>query len=90
MKLNISYKRLRHLLVEYNMNMADLRNVTGIGRNTTASLNLDRPVSLETLLLICEYFECKIEDVVEFVSEKAERANGDQRRFRYVIKKDAE
>lgn len=67
MKLRPSYNRLRHILVDRKMNMADLRRATGLGRNTTASLNSDKSVSLDTLAVICEYLECRIEDVVEFV-----------------------
>lgn len=69
MALRPSYNKLRHLLVDRRENMADLRRATGLGRNTTASLNADKSVSLDTLALICEYLNCRIEDVVEFVDD---------------------
>lgn len=69
MALRPSYNRLRHMLVDRRITMADLRRATGLGRNTTASLNADKSVSLETLAAICEYLECRVEDVVEFVPE---------------------
>jgi len=69
MSLRPNYNRLRHLLVDNRLNMADLRRATGLGRNTTASLNADKSVSLDTIAAICEYLNCRIEDVVEFVEE---------------------
>lgn len=74
MKLRPSYNRLRHILVDRKMNMADLRRATGLGRNTTASLNADKSVSLDTLAVICEYLDCRIEDVVEFVPDMSSYA----------------
>lgn len=70
MKLVPSYKPLRRLLVERDMTAADLRKATGISRNTFTSINADKFVSLETLAVICEYLNCRIEDVVEFVEDQ--------------------
>lgn len=69
MPLHPSYKPLRHLLIERNMTLADLRKSTPISRNTFTSINQDRFVSLETIAHICEFLDCRIEDVVEFVKE---------------------
>jgi putative transcriptional regulator len=67
--LKPSYKRLRHILVERNMEPVDLRRATGLARNTMTSINADRSVSLDTIATICEYLGCRIEDVVEFTEE---------------------
>jgi DNA-binding Xre family transcriptional regulator len=67
--LRPSYKRLRHILVERDIKPVDLRRATDLGRNTMTSINADRSVSLETLAVICEFLNCRIEDVVEFIPE---------------------
>lgn len=69
MPLRPSYKRLRHILVERDIKPVDLRRATDLGRNTMTSINADRSVSLETLAVICEFLNCRIEDVVEFIPE---------------------
>ncbi|WP_445324092.1 helix-turn-helix domain-containing protein [Paenibacillus sp. FSL M7-1455] len=69
MPLRPSYKPLRHLLIERNMTLADLRKSTPVSRNTFTSINHDRFVSLETIAHICEALNCRIENVVEFVPE---------------------
>lgn len=67
MPLIPSYKPLRKLLVDRDMKMSDLYKNDVVSRSTVSVLNMDRFVSLETLALICEYLDCRIEDVVEFV-----------------------
>ncbi|GAA0840656.1 helix-turn-helix domain-containing protein [Bifidobacterium pullorum subsp. gallinarum] len=71
MPLVPSYKPLRKLLVERDMKVAELYKNGVISRSTASVLNMDRFVSLETLALICEYLNCRIEDVVEFVDDGA-------------------
>ncbi|QOT13681.1 helix-turn-helix transcriptional regulator (plasmid) [Paenibacillus sp. JNUCC32] len=51
------------------MKMSDLYKNDVVSRSTVSVLNMDRFVSLETLALICEYLNCRIEDVVEFVDD---------------------
>ncbi|WP_430623476.1 helix-turn-helix domain-containing protein [Paenibacillus sp. JNUCC32] len=69
MPLFPSYKPLRKLVVDRDMKMSDLYKNDVVSRSTVSVLNMDRFVSLETLALICEYLNCRIEDVVEFVDD---------------------
>lgn len=70
MPLKPSYKPLKRLLVERDMTMVSLRKATGISRNTFTSINQDKFVSLETIALICDSLNCRIEEVIEFVKDE--------------------
>lgn len=61
-----SYKRLWHLLIERDMKKTDLKDVIGISPSTLAKLSKDEVVSMEILEKLCKYFECTIEQIVEY------------------------
>lgn len=67
MSLKISYRPFRVRMAERNLSRKDIEDAIGLNRNTLSRLYNDVSVSLETLVAICEYFNCRIEDVVEFV-----------------------
>lgn len=69
MSIKPSFKPLRKLLVDRDMKHSDLYNKVGISRSTATSISQDRYVSLEIIAIICEYFDCRIEQVIEFVNE---------------------
>ncbi|ETT40927.1 hypothetical protein C162_26755 [Paenibacillus sp. FSL R7-269] len=62
-----SYRPLRVRMAERNLSRKDLEAAVGINRNTVSRLYNDRSVSIDTLAVICEYLDCRVEDVVEFV-----------------------
>lgn len=47
------------------MNKTQLKDAVGLSSSTVAKLSKNEYVSLETVDNICQYFECKIEDVIE-------------------------
>ena len=67
--MKISYKKLRLLLVENNMNKTELKEKIGISSSTLAALSAGRNVSLNVLLKICEYFKCDISSIMEVIHE---------------------
>ena len=69
MKLNISYRPFRVKMAERNLTRKDIESSTGINRNTISRLYNDVSVSLDTLVTVCEYLNCRVEDVVEFVDD---------------------
>lgn len=65
----ISYKPLFRLLFEKDMKKTQFRDAIGFGTTTLAKLSKNEYVSLETIEKICRYFDCKIEDVIEYVPD---------------------
>ena len=65
--LTISYNRLWKLLVDKRMSKADLRRAVEISPNTMTKLRRDEEVSMTVLKRICEYFECNLADISDFV-----------------------
>lgn len=65
----ISYKGLWKLLIDNDMGKMELLNIAGISRGTLASMGKGRPVHLSAICKICEYFHCRIEDLIEYVPD---------------------
>ena len=65
--ISISYNRLWKLLVDKKMSKAELRRAAEISPNTMTKLRRDEEVSMAVLKRICEYLECNIGDICDFV-----------------------
>ncbi|MFU0534282.1 helix-turn-helix domain-containing protein [Gardnerella pickettii] len=61
--------RLWKLLIDKNMNRADLQNAAKISSSTIAKLGKGENVTTEVLIKICEALDCKLEDIMENVEE---------------------
>lgn len=61
----ISYKPLFRLLLERDMTKTQLRQSVGFSSATLAKMSKNEYVSLETLDNICQFLNCKIEDIIE-------------------------
>jgi len=67
----INYAPLRALLARQKRPMQELRDKLSIGTNTISKMNNDSGyVSLEVIDRICNYLDCRIEDVLEHVKDK--------------------
>ena len=66
-KMSVSYNKLWKLLVDKKMSKADLRRAADLSPNTLTKLRRDEEVAMSIMRKICEYFECNIGDVCEFV-----------------------
>lgn len=60
----ISYEPLFKVLRARNLKLADLNKDIGISKPTLAKFNKNVPVSLSIMILIAEYLECDIGDLV--------------------------
>lgn len=69
----VSYKKLWKLLIDKDMNKADLRNATGVSSFTLARMAHGEDVSLDSLKRICEVFGCNIGDVIDFIPDATPR-----------------
>lgn len=63
----ISYKPLFHLLVERNMSKTELQKEVGFSSSTLAKISKNECVSLNIIIDICKFLNCKIEDVIEVI-----------------------
>lgn len=62
----ITYKPLYRLMQDRQMKWEDLREGVGMSSATSAKLHRGEPVSLGTVDRLCAYFQCKVEDVLEY------------------------
>ena len=65
--MKISYKPLWRTLLEKDMKKQDLRELAGLATNALANMGKGQPVSLSTIVRICEALNCDIPDVIELV-----------------------
>lgn len=65
-----NYNRLWKLLIDKDMNKTKLREMTGMGTATLAKLSANENVSMDIIDKICELLNCRIEDIVEHISDK--------------------
>ncbi|MGG3694304.1 helix-turn-helix domain-containing protein [Heyndrickxia ginsengihumi] len=65
-----SYKPMEITLIKRDKTRSDLRNDLGISPSTLAKMSAGDYVALDVIGLICEYLECRIEEVVEFIEKK--------------------
>ena len=66
------YKPLWKLLIDKEMNKKELMQATGISKSTIDKMGRGEIVSLEVIDRICNYFDCRVEDVVEHCAPKKE------------------
>ncbi|PCK17682.1 transcriptional regulator [Bacillus pumilus] len=71
MKSKLSYKPLKITLVLKDKTTADLKTDLGIAPATVAKLNKNEYVALTVIHKICDYLDCTIQEVVEFVREES-------------------
>lgn len=67
-----SYKPMEITLIKKDKTKTDLRNDLGISPSTLAKMSNGEFVALKVIAQICEYLDCRIEEVVEFVNQKKE------------------
>ncbi len=65
--MKISYKKLWVLLAEKEISKQRFREMLEISTGTMTKLNKGEEVSMNTLLRICDYFDCNIGDICDAV-----------------------
>ena len=69
-----TYNPLWKLLIDKDMTKKSLMEATGISKSTMDKMGRAETVSLEVVDRICNYFGCRIEDVIEHcMSEKEDK-----------------
>ncbi|MDR4376724.1 UNVERIFIED_CONTAM: helix-turn-helix domain-containing protein [Bacillus amyloliquefaciens DSM 7 = ATCC 23350] len=74
LKLRPSYKPMEITLIKRDKIKADLKKDLGISSSTLAKMSRGDVVALTVILKICEYLECPIQDIVEFVEDDSEES----------------
>ena len=69
MKLQVSYKKLWHLLIEKNMTRQELRKLAGVSSSTIAKVAKNENVNTDVLLKICEVLCCNFSDIMDAVPD---------------------
>lgn len=68
--MSFSYNKLWKLLIDKNMTKSDLRKAIGISSSTMAKMGKGENVSLDVIDKICKLLNCKVEDIIEHVSDE--------------------
>lgn len=66
----VSYKKLFHLLIEKDMTNSQLQQQCGFSANIITRLKRNNYVSLETIENICNTLNCRVDDILEFHTDK--------------------
>ena len=66
----MDYSKLWKLLIDKGMSKSDLMALTGISSRVIAKLTKNETVTTDTLARICGALDCRLDDIVECVSEK--------------------
>lgn len=65
----VSYEKLRNKLKENNMQKTDLYRKVKISTNAIAKMGRNEDIRVNILVKICEYFNCKFDDILEIIKE---------------------
>ena len=65
-----SYKPLWKLLIDREISKQKLRELTGLSPASISKLKRGQNVNTDVLLSICDALDCRIEEIVEVVSEQ--------------------
>lgn len=67
-----SYDRLWIMLVRRKMNKTQLMKAAKLNTTIIAKMGREEPVTMEALGKICALFDCRLEDIVEYVPESTD------------------
>lgn len=70
-----TYKPLWKLLIDKEMTKKELMQQVGISKSTIDKMGRNETISLEIVDRICNCFECRVEDVIEYYIAKKEESH---------------
>ncbi len=68
--MGICYDKLWELLIEKNYSKRQLCKEAKITTNAMAQMGRNEEVRLMTLMKICQFFDCTLDDIVELTIER--------------------
>lgn len=66
----INYKPFLKLLIDRDMKKVDILNAGIISKGTINKMNSNGYISLEVIDRLCNYLECDITDIVQFIPDE--------------------
>ena len=66
----VSYKKLFSLLLEKEISNADLQKQAGFSANIITRLKRNEYIRLQSIEKICNVLDCRVDDILEFVSDE--------------------
>ena len=69
----VSYNKFFSLVSQRNLRTTDILNMTGFSANILTRMRRNQYISMDKLEAICTAFDCKTDDILEFVPEMKER-----------------
>ena len=82
----VSYKKLFHLLIDRDIQAAELTEQAGFSANILTRLRREQYVSMESIEKICLALDCKVDDILEFIPDDKEKENGRYKTMRERLK----
>lgn len=70
--MGFTYNRLWKKLIDEDMNKTDLQKNVGLSAATVAKLGKNETVNMDILARICEYFDCELDEIINYIPEKDE------------------
>ena len=67
--MRIGYNKLWKLLIDKNMTKMELKDAAGISAASIAKLGKGANITTDVLLKICSTLNCKIEDILETITD---------------------
>jgi DNA-binding Xre family transcriptional regulator len=68
--MSFSYNPLWKLLIDKGLTKEQLRKQIRMSSSTMAKMTNGEYVAMEVLERICQYFDCQLSDIVEFVKDE--------------------
>jgi len=66
----INYDKLWKVLIDKKLNKTELRTLASLSTNTLAKLGKNEIVDMQSLLKICDTFNCSLNDIIEYTPEQ--------------------
>ena len=74
--MDVSYKKLFHMLIEKDMTVARLQHQVGFSANIITRMKRSGYLSLDTIESICRVMGCGVDDILKFLPENVEAKDG--------------
>ena len=69
-KINVSYKKLWHILIDRDMKKKDLEEAAQLTHYQMTKLANNKNVTTDVLGRICKVLDCNTDDIVEFTDRQ--------------------
>ena len=70
----VTYKKFFDLVSERKLRTTDILNMTGFSANILTRMQRNQYISMDKLESICTAFQCKTDDILEFIPDTGERS----------------